>query len=183
MPPSSDGAAVASEAEPNPRANGEAAPILAGSAPAALLREQPSGGSGIASSGERARAESMNSGLASQQTSSVSTMSAEEQLATDEAFARALQEEFNRAATPQARRRTAGSGSGLAVPDDAASDALIRALNDDPAEFLRMVIGGGGGAPGPHRRVSNAPHVIATLPTGIVTASQLDNECQVCFET
>jgi hypothetical protein len=121
-------------------------------------------------------------------------MSAEEQLATDEAFARALQEEFNRAATPQARRRTSGAGSGggggggHGPADDVASEALIRALHDDPAEFLRMVIGGGGGgsaAPGPRRsvRVSNAPHCVATLPTGTVTVSQLGNECQVCYET
>lgn len=165
--------------------------MVAGSAPAALLRELPSGGvsgSGSASasaSGGRARAESESSGLASQQASNASTMSAEEQLATDEAFARALQEEFNRAATPQGRRRSSAASGGRRAAEsggDASPDALMRALQEDPVEFLRMVVEGGG-APGSRRRVSNAPHCVATLPTGTVTVAQLGNECQVCFET
>eukprot|EP00038_Savillea_parva_P024383 m.43857 g.43857 ORF g.43857 m.43857 type:complete len:687 (+) comp6455_c0_seq1:86-2146(+) len=99
----------------------------------------------------------------------VSPASAAEQLAMDEALARALQSEFNqaisgRSGVRRSRRRT--------------DVALTQALRENPAEFLRMAMerGGGDGR-------AFGPHCVATLPTGTVGVAQLDNECQVCFET
>jgi hypothetical protein len=97
----------------------------------------------------------------------------EERLATDEAFARALQDEFNQAARPRA-----GSGRGSGPVEDEHA-ALARLLQDNPAEFLGLVMGRGSSS----RRSAHMPHCVATLPTGTVGVAQLENECQVCFET
>lgn len=131
------------------------------------------GGSGVARGAEDDDDDSVQSGDPATE-GGASTTSAEEQLAMDEAFARALQTEFNQAA--QGRRRERG-GSRRRVSDDHA--ALSRALHENPAEFLRMVMGESSQA----QRMAHAPHCVATLPTGTVDVAQLGNECQVCFET
>lgn len=108
---------------------------------------------------------------------------AEEQLATDEAFARALQAEFN-ADRRQARRRVSGASSrsssgGAQLGGGGESESMAHAaLRQNPVEFLRMLL-----ANSHEHQADSGAHCIATLPVGTVGAAQLgQGECEICYE-